>query len=174
MRKTIACALTLFSLFFLSCSTTKQNFYSPNNSNISACKIDTDSIAVSVDIDYINSADIANQITQLLFSNFSSYNAAYSSVINSSEKLSAEVKITQRSFMRNIDQYNSIFVCYTLYDASHSIILQNCITKETKNTIISGIEQNKIVSLINENVQKYLLQNVERKNLKKTSKENVK
>lgn len=174
MKKTIAAAFAVLSLLAFSCSTTKQSFYTKPNTNTYAYIINTDSISVSVDIDYINNSDIAGQIGQLLFSDLSSYNMTNAPVINAGEQLSLEVKLTQRSFMRNIDQFNSIFVCYSLYDANHSIVLQNCINKETKSTIISSVEQDKIVSLINENIQKYLLQNVERKNLKKTSKENVK
>lgn len=174
MRKTIAAILLTLSLFVCSCTITKQIAYTQVSTPDVNYIIDTDCINFSVEIDYIKSDDIAKQMSQLLYSNFSNFNQTKASWPKSMKKVpvTVEVKVTQRSFMKDINQYNSIFVVYNIFDEEGNIIMQNCINRESKDTIISCIEQNKISKIITDNVTKYLSQNVERKNLKKSAEGN--
>ncbi|MBQ0003808.1 MAG: hypothetical protein KBT21_09765 [Treponema sp.] len=176
MNKQIAALLICCSALIFSCTITKQTaFTQPSVSDVNYL-IDTESLDISAEVDYIKSDDIAKQMSQVLYSSFSTFNKEKNTWPDSYPKTSVtvEVKITQRSYMRGVDQYNSIFVCYNLYDENKNILMQNCINRESKDTVISCIEQNKLAKIITENITKYLSQNVERKNLKKSAKENGK
>lgn len=148
----------LFILF--SCATTKNDLYSQNLSQ-KYYQIDVSNINVEVDIDYIKNKDIETQVAQVLYSRFSSLKRDTENKFNVSslenEILFLDIKITQRSFMKDINQYNSIFVCYTVKDKNDNIIIQNCIKKETKGTVISGIEQNKLTDSIYAETEKVLV-----------------
>lgn len=85
---------------------------------------------------------IANQISGILET------LIISKADENAMNLKLSVVVTQRSFLKNISQRNSIYVSYTLSDEDERIYLKKGYYVETDSTIVSSQEQYKIAKMI--------------------------
>ena len=63
-----------------------------------------------------------------------------------------DVEISQRSFLKSVDQINSIYVLYSLKDPNGELVLKKGLYKETKETVLSSTEQFRIAKRIVKNL----------------------
>ena len=135
-------------LFFTSCTslTSKSGFvcYPEENTNYSI-QINK----VSVSNDKVIDSDVENQIFTIFESIFGK------SQLENTTSLKLDVEIIQRSFFYKIEQKNSIYVSYILYNAD-KIIMQKGFYIETADTIISSREQYRISNMISKDIQAFV------------------
>jgi len=62
--------------------------------------------------------------------------------------LHLDLEISEKSFLKNIDQVNSICVLYSLKDSQGNLVLKKGIFKESKETLLSSREQYRIAKRI--------------------------
>ncbi len=119
---------------------------------------------VSIEDNYVDNKDIENQVLQNLETMyFDSQKKILSKNKNSriaEEILFLDIVITQRTFIKGIETYNSIYVNAKLFDSANTVVLQNCLNKETKNTIVSSYEQNKLCKYIFKKTNHFVLKNL--------------
>jgi hypothetical protein len=117
-----------------------------------------------VEDDYVENKDIENQVSKNLetmyFESQKNINAKNKNRDILVEQLFLDIVITQRTFIKNIDTCNSIFLNARLVDSNGTIVLQNCLNRETKNTIVSSYEQNRLCKYIFMKTNHFVLDNL--------------
>ena len=123
--------------------------------------------SVTAEDNYVENKDIENQVLQNLetmyFDSQKKVTAKNKNRSLPEEVLFLDIEITQRSFIKGIETYNSIYLNAKLTDSSNQVVLQNCINKETKNTIVSSYEQNKLCKHIFKETNTFVLKNLKNK-----------
>lgn len=126
---------------------------------------------IAVEDNYVKSKDLENQIKYNLETlnlksrqNFQN-NKKIKDLEN--EKAYLDVAISQRTFIKNIEPYNSIFVNFRLSDSSGNTILQNCFNKTSKENIVSSYEHNKICRFIFREINGFVLKRSNNKSNKR-------
>ena len=104
---------------------------------------------VTVSNDKVLDTDIADQIYAIV-----------ESILGSTEQentipLQLDIEIIQRSFFYKIEQKNSIYVSYYLYDADN-LVMQKGFYIETSETIISSKTQYKISQRITKEIKRFI------------------
>lgn len=118
---------------------------------------------VDVEDNYVENKDIENQVFQNLETMYFESQKKISGKKNNNEipekQLFLDVIITQRSFIKNIETYNSVFLNAKLLDSEENVVLQTCLNKETKNTIVSSYEQNALCKYLFKETNNFVLKN---------------
>lgn len=165
MNMSKLCIVNLCCFLFLSCSSVPAiNKYSKTNDIPVNYRIIVKN--VSVEDNYVKTRDIENQIVQNIQTLYMKSHQTLQKKIKKkkidNKDIYLDVVITQKSFVKNIDNFNSIFMSAKLTDLDGNVIFQTCYNKETKNTIVSCYEQNKLCKLIFRETNKFVLKNVKK------------
>ncbi len=104
---------------------------------------------VTVSNDKVLDTDIADQIYAIIESILGK------TELENSTPLQLDIEVIQRSFFYKIEQKNSIYVSYYLYD-SDDLVMQKGFYIETSETIISSNTQYKISKRITKEIQRYI------------------
>ncbi len=125
---------------------------------------------VSVSIDYVNEAVIAEQVTTLMNTLFSKNMENK----NDENMIYIDFNVVQRSFIQNIDQKNTIYINVIGYDSNDNIILRDNYYLTGDQSFISSIVQYKCVNKITKHLLNYqkLINKAYKKRLKNAEKEN--
>ncbi|MBP3709577.1 MAG: hypothetical protein J6I73_04150 [Treponema sp.] len=75
--------------------------------------------------------------------------------------VAVDVVITQRAFIKNIEEWNSIYMASTLTNRQGSVVAQFGLCKETKSTIVSSIEQNALANELYKKILKFVKNSLE-------------
>jgi hypothetical protein len=108
--------------------------------------------SVNVTVDHVNDRKIAEQmyiIAETYLSAKQNYGAEGDKI------LLIDITLTQRSFMYNIDLYNTIYAAVDARDEKGIVFARENIYISGKRTIISAVEQNSIL----QNILKRLIKN---------------
>ncbi|MBQ9494372.1 MAG: hypothetical protein IJR50_01885 [Treponema sp.] len=157
-------ALCLYVLLAASCATTaKTESYraaiEPYNYHV---RIN----ALSVVDDSMKNDEVALQIQNMLDTHLlrlenekATLAAKVEKPLNEYEEklLNLDVVITQRSFIKNMEEYNSIYAAAMYADSDGKIIAKYGLYKTTKNTVASSVEQHRIVSAIASDLHELLV-----------------
>lgn len=144
----LCCMSILTFLFFTSCvSLSSGSGYEKYPDKNTTYSIEINDVTVSND--KVLDTDIADQIYAIV-----------ESILGSTEQentipLQLDIEVIQRSFFYKIEQKNSIYVSYYLYD-SDNLVMQKGFYIETAETIISSNTQYKISKRITKEIQRYI------------------
>lgn len=105
---------------------------------------------ISVTIDRISDEVISKQMEDMLKA---SINDKYS---NSGEKLFLDVEINQRKYFSGMEEINSVYVSYKLWNENQEPLLSNGFYLGTKDSIVASIKQYQIVDVITRQVNSYI------------------
>ena len=109
--------------------------------------------SVSVTKEQLEEIAIEKQMHEILSTMLLQKNADTESEVEAENKiLYLDVEISQRSFLKSVDQINSIYVLYSLKDQNGELVLKKGLYKETKETVLSSTEQFRIAKRIVKNL----------------------
>jgi uncharacterized LabA/DUF88 family protein len=97
---------------------------------------------VKVTVDYVNESAIAGQISVIAETYLSE---KQNNDVEADKILMVDIILTQRTFMYNIDLYNTIYVTANAHDESGAVFSRESAYISGKKTIVSAMEQNKIL-----------------------------
>ena len=104
--------------------------------------------AAEVTVDYVKQNDIAEQITDIadiLLNSEQTNNGTHTFIL--------DISIRQRSFLRDIQQRNSIYIIASLKDEDGNIALNQTINIEGSDSVLSSVNQYKYVKRILQNIK---------------------
>ena len=109
--------------------------------------------SVSVTKEQLEEIAIEKQMHEILSTMLLQKNADTERDVETENKiLYLDVEISQRSFLKSVDQINSIYVLYSLKDPNGELVLKKGLYKETKETVLSSTEQFRIAKRIVKNL----------------------
>ena len=109
--------------------------------------------SVSVTKEQLEEIAIEKQMHEILSTMLLQKNADTESEVEAENKiLYLDVEISQRSFLKSVDQINSIYVLYSLKDQNGELFMKKGLYKETKETVLSSTEQFRIAKRIVKNL----------------------
>ena len=110
--------------------------------------IDTSEIEVT--IDRVPDEAISGQISDMLEATI---NDKY---CNDGESLYLDMEINQRSYFYKMEERNSVYVSYKLWNENEDLLLTNGFYFKTKDSVVSSLEQYKIVNRVKKQVNSYI------------------
>jgi len=145
MKKKVWLLLLIILLFLLpSCVTKRQqnSWYNyPSVPFFFRYQIDN----VSVIINHVHEENITRQVYIIAYTHLESQQKNYQ--ING-KTIFLDINVEQRSFLQNIEMYNSIFISITARDELGNIYARENEYISSKQTFIAAAEQNKIITRI--------------------------
>jgi hypothetical protein len=116
--------------------------------------------SVDITVDHVNDRKIAEQM-RIIAETY--LNAKQNNDIEADKILLVDITLTQRSFMYNIDLYNTIYATVNAHDDKGIVFARENIYISGKRTIVSATEQNAVL----QNVLKRLIKNQAESNRQK-------
>jgi hypothetical protein len=113
--------------------------------------------SVNVTVDHVNDHKIAEQM-RIIAETY--LGAKQNNDIGADKILLVDITLTQRSFMYNVDLYNTIYATVDVHNENGVVFARENIYISGKKTIVSATEQNAIL----QNVLKRLIKNREKIN----------
>jgi hypothetical protein len=113
--------------------------------------------SVNVSVDHVNDNKIAEQM-RIIAETY--LDAKQNNDTGEDKILLVDITLTQRSFMYNVDLYNTIYAAVDVHDETGIVFARENIYISGKKTIVSAVEQNAIL----QNVLKRLIKNREKIN----------
>lgn len=148
--KSLLCAIFIFLCFgcVSSISIPKQSIASlpEYEKKLLDCRIIPG--ATEVTVDYVKQNDIAEQITDIadiLLNSEQTNNGTYTFML--------DISVRQRSFLRDIQQRNSIYIIASLKDKDGNVVLNQTINIEGSDSVLSSVNQYKYVKRILQNIK---------------------
>jgi hypothetical protein len=127
-----------------SCVTgTKNNFYTnyPDEAILRRLQLNS----VNVNVDHVNDSKIAEQMYIIAETYL---NAKQNKAIDADKILLVDITLIQRSFMYNVDLYNTIYATVDAHDEEGIVFARENIYTSGKKTIVSVTEQDAILKNI--------------------------
>jgi hypothetical protein len=100
---------------------------------------------VSVIIDHVREDNISKQVFLIAETHLASRQQEYQKY---DKTLFLDINVEQRSFMQNMDMYNSIFVSFAAYDEEGTIYVRINEYISGKQTFVAAAQQNTIITRI--------------------------
>ena len=109
--------------------------------------------SVSITIDYVEDKELESQAKDMMLTQF----AGICEENDGCMPLVLNVTLSQRSFYKNIDQYNSIALSYTLTDSEGNVVVRQGYYKRTGDTVVSSTEQFDLLERMTKKIKDYIL-----------------
>ena len=153
MKKII---LILFIAFmFISCTSfpkSTSNYYFSSDDKTYLYEVKN----INVSIDYVNDKFVAKQIKD----NVESLLYANQRFINDATTINIDIDVNQRSFIKNIEQKNSIYISFVGYTDEGFIILRENVYITGNKNLISTVDQyNSITPIVKRMIKQQTLHN---------------
>lgn len=153
MKKNI---LILFIAFmFISCTSfpkSTSNYYFSSDDKTYLYEVKN----INVSIDYVNDKIVAKQIKD----NVESLLYANQRFINDATTINIDIDVNQRSFIKNIEQKNSIYISFVGYTDEGFIILRENVYITGNKNLISTVDQyNSITPIVKRMIKQQTLHN---------------
>lgn len=146
----ILCSLVCLSI--TSCMSVKSQRNSVNEGTATLYEVQSCSVNTTIDsiTDDLVSAQVLNMISsQLCIDN---------QVDDESSPLTLSVTLTQRQFFKDLDCLNSIYLFFTLIDENGRTVLSEGYFVDTKDSLVSSVQQNKLAAQVASSCASYLMQ----------------